>query len=597
MRIDNIEINIGIFGGVLTGKSSLLNILSGKNLSKISVDKSTYLPQVYIDRCQNDYDLNQIQNVNDSMTEKFIYDVMNNNNTEYKPIYHYVNGFEKILNNNTETNKKLPFKIVLWDMPGFDICEFGNIYQAWLKNNIKKFDIIIYLTDNLTRLNCHHECLMFDFLISSVKKYNIKMICLMNKCDDLCYDEENNNLVINNDEQEKIFVKLNNIMANIVNFHNVNDNNYITPFLPISLKNYLHYSKIINDPQEIYDCTNLIGMTTGFENLEKIIENILTTNKLYFIVKYINNNLKFSKIKNIEDVLNYGKIIKKLKLDSIYDPSETVIHTDFWECIKNEISRLETSIIKECVYFIENKKNNDFKYFDDINTEIQTHLSILSSLDVFNVLVGFPKDFINYHKIKITSNLLNIYDMFVESEYKSQPHLCPSNVLLYLELINTNIAEEFDNYALKFLRVYTNSKIFTEKFQTDLEKLIIFIYKNISKNAIMSKYSIVVSNILIKKQIYMKNNHTSDYLQYLINVKKIIKQNIKRITNINPNPLDILYEVTKKNISIHLGENGLTIFNKQDLNSSVIEYTFNKFYTGNDIKITTDFESKILFLM
>lgn len=589
MKIENIEINIGIFGNVSVGKSSLVNCILGKKLSEIGCSKTTFVPQAYTNFGNREYHLESIRHLNEMANDqaKII-----NSTDKIKHVMHYIDKFELLEDSRNDIGNKIDsmFKIIIWDMPGFDTTHHGNMYLDWLSTNIKIFDIIVYVTeimdDNLT---------MFDMLVSYVRKYDIKMVCVVNKCDNMKLDKDTSVISLGTVDHDNRYIKINNIMANYATQYSIGNNNYITPFLPISVQNYEYFGNklLFKDYDNDF----------GFEILTASIINAINNHKLYFAVKHINRHIKVSKPKSMIDIIEYSRIIRKcnvqsqfIDISSGYNLSKYNLSENFWNLIKDTITSHASKIVQKCVKIVNDGKNIGFRSFDDVNIDIQVFLSFINSVEIFKDFDDYPNNLVEYYRIKVISNLLNIYDAIANFEYINQHYLDISNIFLYLELIKEHMRTEFDNYALKFIYTHRNIKIFESHYQESLIDVLKFIANNLSCCLSRNKFTSIVCMILINKQLYMKSK--SNYVQYIISVKKLIKSIIVPIIKVNyVGPLDILIETTKKNVSIAISDNRLSSFYKQDINMFTVNNQLNNFYLGDTFDISVDFEKNLLELV
>nr|WBF70530.1 hypothetical protein [Megavirus caiporensis] len=574
MEIDIVEINIGIFGPSCSGKSTLVNCMIGSHLSNTGFNKTTYLPQVYTDYCNNNFIIEDIYQTNMNETAKYLAHPQILKSSVFNPIFHKTTGFWDFLNNNDTspdvTNNfiyqlKPMIKINIWDMPGFDDTIDNDIYIKWLNTNMNIYDIIIYITDID---QCLDKFTTFNYLKQFIAKYDFKMICLINKCDEMYFDPEIGKFSFDNISDQDIYLKINNMVAQ--NISDINSQNYtITPFLPMTL--------ISNE-----------SSNRCIDNFKHILSNILTSNTSTFaskhLIKYLDN------VKNMSDVMGFLRVINKFNIVEFKNYGTDLI----WKKISNILIAHEYNIIRKSIVLCEKKLNYDD--FDRIHSEIQEYLTFFSSIDMLKNLPEYPADLLKYHKTKLVSNLLNIYDELCNSEYNGQPHVCPSNLLVFLELIKTHIPQEFDRYVTKFISIHTNFKIFTESYERKLTIMIEYAKSNVSQNYNMNEYLTSICQIIINKQHYIKNKLPNEYFIYLMRLKKLVKKIIKNMVdekNITINPLDILLEVIKKNISNYLSDNSFTNLYRPELNMININKCFNYFIHNNKI-INLDFENKLL---
>ncbi|AZL89121.1 hypothetical protein QKC54_gp0721 [Megavirus baoshan] len=583
MEIDRIEINIGIFGPSCSGKSTLINCMTKSQLSNTGSNKTTYIPQVYVEDCNNNFSYEIINQININETMKYLAYPQILKSTVFNPIFHKTTGFWDFLSNNlvetaVETvndneisqhisdefiyRVKPMIKLNIWDMPGFDDTVDNDIYIKWLNSNIDIFDIIIYVTD----INqCLDKFTTFNFLKQLISKYDFKMICLINKCDEMYFDPEIGKFSFDNIDDQDIYLKINNLVAQ--NISDINLKNYtITPFIPLTLLNNESSNRCI-------------------DNFRHILFNILISNISTFTSKHLVKCL--DNIKNMSDIMRFLRVISKFENVQFKDRNTDLV----WKKISNILIAHEYNIIRKSITLCEKKINYDD--FDRIHSEIQEYLTFFTSINVLEKWPEYPTDLLKYHKTKLISNLLNIYDELCNSEYRGQPHICPSNLLVFLELIKTHVPQEFDKYAIKFINIHKDVKNFTKSYEKNLIIMIEYTKLNVSKNYNMNEYLAPICQIIINKQQFIKNKLPNEYFIYLIELKKLIKQIIKKEIIIKLNPLDILLEVIKKNISNYLSDSGFTNLYRPELNTVNIDKSFN-YFINNDKIIDLDFEKNLL---
>lgn len=628
--MDKIEINIGLFGAVSVGKSTFLNAIAGQQFSDTEIKKTTMIPQVY---CQNDNIMSNAQiirrqnrEINESIMEAIDFNKFTVN--QCQPIYHDIDRIcdlfdPKIIDPN--------LKINIYDIPGLNDSASKNIYFEWVKQNINLFDIIIFMTDINHGLNNSDEIEILDLLMDSMKKYKIKMICLMNKCDDIYFDKKQNDLIFEEKEQENIYLQANNLMADIAKKYGFdNDNKPFTPFFPISSENCFIYRALMKNPLQKLDqtyqnrlCKNECGpnqwkkmgneekdvmfekilselkesynnkiLDTGYIAVKEIIQNTITDNKLEFVMNHIETDLKNLDASTIENILGYTKLINSyiFRIEQIKILGGNVSYDAFWKHIESSINNYTNNILKINTKILKNKDFINFEDFETIHSMMQVHLMNLSAfVDTIKEIPLYPKEFIESREKEIIDKLLNIYDQFCNIEIIEQIHVRPSNLLYYLQTINTYAPNNFNTYAKIFMEFFCNTKCkHNILYPDELANLLVYIFSNINEN--INSYYIILAKILMNKQQYICSKQPEIYFQYLIQTKKIIK-NIKIFMQENIySPIDILYEVTKKNISVYLGMNSLTNIYKQDIDYNKVDGLLTNF-TDNDINL--DFEKRL----
>ena len=162
----------------------------------------------------------------------------------------------------------------------------------------------------------------------------------------------------------------------------------------------------------------------------------------------------------------------------------------------------------------------------------------------------------------------------------------------YLQIIKTYSPENFDIYFYKLLNISCkpNSKHITNH-QNDLCELILYVINNASTK-ILSCFSMIVT-ILLSRQQNLMSKPADQYFSYLIRMKKLVKQTIKKMGANTFTPFDILYEVICKNISLYMSMNSVSNIYKQELDYNKIT-VLDKFLTGTISDTDINFEMQIL---
>lgn len=182
---NRIEINIAVLGKNESGKETFAKMLFMENVQKIRVDPLSNLSEIYL----------EIDNVNFQNSSKKIMDLCKKHNnilmrqneitsvTDLRDknihpfIYHNTNRIYDLINYNNQ-DKYLNKNIFL------TFYLIGNNYLEF-KEEIRKANIIIYLTDLDNPIQENDE--MLEFLIQIIKEPGNKkyLLPLINKCDDL----------------------------------------------------------------------------------------------------------------------------------------------------------------------------------------------------------------------------------------------------------------------------------------------------------------------------------------------------------------------------------------------------------------------------
>jgi len=607
--MNQFRINIGLFGCVSVGKSTFLNAIVGRQYSDTEIKKTTMVPQIYIENDENPTNASIIRYKNRTTNEE-ISKIIDMNQFRYEkcqPIYHQM---DRICDLFDSTIIDPRIKITIHDIPGLNDSASKNIYFEWVRQNIKIFDIIIFVTDITKGLNNADETDVLKLLLDSMTKSKAIMICLINKCDDIYFDKEQDDLIFEENEQENIYIQANNILLDIAKTYGFafsDKNNRFTPFIPISSENCFIYRALMRDPRCELDavhknrlCKNECGANqwkkmnsdekeilfqqvltnlastydtkiqdTGYLSVKTIIQNTIINHKEDFIMNHMENELKNLACPVIDNMPNYIKSI--IKYNEEMTNIETIIgeisYEPFWKNIKNSITCYVDNIIKINSKIIQGRDFIDIKEFDTLHCLMQSHcLNFNGLMDATLPIKQYPTDFMGAKKNQIINKLLSIYDQLSLIEPGPQLHILPTNLHFYLKIINIYAPMHFDTYAHKFLGFFCNNiKIKHIMLQEDeLANLIEYIG---SLTTLFPTFIQLVCNIIINKQVHLQtaNKNIEPYVHYLIRTKRLINQTMDLLSNEEYYPLGILYEIVEKNISLLLESSSVTNMYRREL--------------------------------
>ena len=636
--MNKFEINIGIFGTVSCGKSTMLNAIAGEQYSDTEIKKTTMVPQVYLEDESQPFNAQIIRHKNREANESVarMIDVNNFNTEQCQPLYHNV---DKICDLFDPSIIEDELKINIYDIPGLNDSASKNIYFDWVRKNIHLFDIVIFMTELSRGLSNADEIDILNLLFESMSKYKIKMICLMNKCDDIYFDESLNDLVFEEKEQENIYLQANNILADIAKSYGFDcrDGSF-TPFFPISSENCFIYRALLKNPECQLDqihqnrlCKNECGpnqwkkmsnddkekmfrtvlanlrdtyqskiLDTGYLAVKSVIQKTIVNNKYQFLLNHVDNDLTALEKATLDATANYLIMANQYitKLRQIEKFGCQISYDKFWRIIIQATVNYATSVIKNNTkIIIRGRDFIDFKEFEQMHGIMEVAcMNIVTLIDFVRSIPGYPMESISSKQNEIIEKLLDIYEQMFKADIRDQKHTCPGSLLYYLQVIKTYCPARFNEYALRFLTISTfpNAKylIIQEK---ELLDLTIYVANNIDVGSCMNNYYTYVSAILIAKQVYTKNKFPDQYFEYLVRMKKMIKNVIKKLFMESYTAFDILYEVTRKNISIHLEENSVTSFYRLDIDYERISKIFTRMME-NQAPADLDFENKFINL-
>jgi hypothetical protein len=145
----------------------------------------------------------------------------------------------------------------------------------------------------------------------------------MNKCDNIYYDNNENDILFNDDKHENIFIQSNKNLDNLLkNFPLVR--NRITPFIPISSEMAFIYNSFIQNENFVYDNIYLERIFSNIPNIHVLINN--NHMGIYPDGVYISENNNHKKITDNELItlckqymteINVQSKIKDINYDSV----------------------------------------------------------------------------------------------------------------------------------------------------------------------------------------------------------------------------------------------------------------------------------------
>lgn len=201
------NIQIVVLGPVSAGKSTFLNGLFSTTFSDMKRKKTTMLPQVYqIINNKKDIDTDQKIIERNRESNKKILELRDRN--EYKiideVITHRVAPIDDFLE-VPDKNIQCTYQII--DMPGLN-CGGDAIYYDYIRKTSQLIDIYILLFDINSGLNTTDEINILNLVNDEIKKNgNGYVHVIMNKCDDISYDINNENPDLKDDELEELWYR------------------------------------------------------------------------------------------------------------------------------------------------------------------------------------------------------------------------------------------------------------------------------------------------------------------------------------------------------------------------------------------------------
>ncbi len=215
--MDKLSIKIGLFGAVSVGKSMLLNAIAGVQYSDSEIKKTTMIPQAYTEKSDTttisepSYIRTKNKEINEHVSSEI--ETGSFSLSKCQVLHHSIGKLYDLVENSDNSDDT---QIVIYDTPGLNDSASKDIYFSWVKNNLEMFDIIIFVTDILHGLNNSDEVEILQLLIESLKNSKSRMICVINKCDDIYFDQQQNDLVFEDKEKENIYIQANNILYELI---------------------------------------------------------------------------------------------------------------------------------------------------------------------------------------------------------------------------------------------------------------------------------------------------------------------------------------------------------------------------------------------
>lgn len=617
--MDKLELNIGIFGCVSVGKSTFLNAIAGQQYSDAEIKKTTLVPQVYTEADGEPTNAVIVRSKNREANEKVLRELELNefNVGKCQPIYHQI---DKICDLFDQSIIDPNIKINIFDVPGLNDSSSKDVYFEWVKQNIKKFDVIIFMTDITRGLNSSDETEVLHLLMESMAKTKARMICLMNKCDDIYFDKDASDLIFEETGQESIYLQANNILADIAKSHGFcQGSDRFTAFLPISSENCFIYRALIKNPTCELDqnyqnrlCKNECGankwknlnnyekqemlknivfelqntyeskiLDTGYLEVKDIIQKTIIHNKIEFLMNHLDNDVKDLAVQTVEDVSVYISLIDKYKnrlsiIGELENKSKDragvkkLSYETFW---KNITSTINNYVQHVSYTKIKPRDLQEYKEFDTLHSGLQHHcLNFKLLVESLGVIPEYPAFFMGEKQNAVIGKLLHIYNQLITMDVGDHVPTRPNSLMSYLSIINIYAKDKFDYYAEKFLDFSCSNKykhLFL--YEKELQELILYINSNITKEY-RNVFSKQIATILLNKVNLMADKNYQYYFYYLVNLKKIIGRATKKAIRVEYSQQTITFllsfkEIVSKNISTTLGTQSVSNIYKQEIDN------------------------------
>jgi len=215
------NIYIAVLGPVSSGKSTILNALCSNTCSDMKKNKTTMLPQIYNNDSKHIYTIDTIETIynrNKESNEKILKKMDNktfNLKNDFTQIIHRI---DKIPDFIDLLDKNATYSIL--DMPGLNSGE-DSLYYDYIKKISEKIDIYILVFDINSGLQTIDEINIIKMVVNEIiKNKNGYIHILINKCDEIVFDEYDNPL-FEDEELNELYTRchetINELCSEIIN--------------------------------------------------------------------------------------------------------------------------------------------------------------------------------------------------------------------------------------------------------------------------------------------------------------------------------------------------------------------------------------------
>ena len=410
----NLGINAVICGMTSVGKSTFLNALCKRQYAETGIKPTTMKPHLYSTNETNKIDLNK---------EELI-------------IRHQIDPISDLIN-----NPNIIINII--DLPGLS---YKNI--DWMIKNIKSFNVIIFMTDISRGLRDQEEVDHIEKIINEIAGTNTKIICIINKCDDIFYDSEKCELIFEEKEIQYIFIQSNQILENIVKKYNCSDN--VTSFLPACAENEFIYRMLhsgrINELDSYYHirlCKNECG-SNSWKNMTPEEKNTVSDHILAQTEHIFGNTITFDNVnQHMKKIINEN--LETFVAENIFH-QETVLksvphlNNEEYIALINEVEKLHQQF---SVLFHKNIRSSMLK---NIECHIEERIRDVINQDVRIVRTGY---YIRFNLFKqIMDKIQKVYIDFVELANFIKDHFNDKNEFIVEDqLLTESLSTHFEAVA------------------------------------------------------------------------------------------------------------------------------------------------------
>ncbi len=533
------NITIAFVGTISAGKTTLLNAIYNEQIGDTHTRKTTLVPNIFHESIENETRIDDTSYIIENSSRKnleFIQKLETNSLEKLEEQHYNIKHIDDLILFEKNIN------LILYDIPGLNDSTTKSLYYKYMDNEFKNFDIIIWTVDVNSAINTSDEIDICNSLIKNIKnnydEFSIttKLIVLINKCDDMQCDE-NNNMILD-DEKLYMFNQAKKIIDDQINNKEIyHDFKY--EILPISCENAYIYRSFQKNP-------NMNIASKYMNKLGHIECSRSEWNKM---------SAEEKKIKILEKLDNNG--IKDRINDTGFNKLKTVLQGFFKN--KKEIEFLLNRIKYNVIYrskfiFSEklvatNKIISEINHFENIKKNI---LNLSESYDLnasnkiketFDVLYENLKKIIYTYK-KYSDKFIKDNDIkdsvFANYEYILSTYSQFINIfgdVFRNELINDymNVCKIINNYhinKIKNVDVIWDKLVFVDKLKNnnyiEWEKLIIHCV--ITSNCVKLTNEELIITIEKIREMYLLNN--TNCIDLIFNIIDVIYANDFKSTNI-----------------------------------------------------------------
>ncbi|CAH6421674.1 Hypothetical protein MVR_LOCUS327 [uncultured virus] len=629
------DISIGLFGCVSVGKSTFINAATGQRLAHTEIKRTTVIPQVYVDAETGLCDPKTVKKINKLSDESADLLVRNQqfDLEACKAIYHRLTGMGSMF----DLAEPQHLRINMYDLPGLNDPVSRSTYLEWLAHNIERFDILVFITDIHRGLNNSDDVEILHMLLQAVKNYQSRMVCLMNKCDDMVYVDSLGDLVFATTEQENIYLEANAALRELASQYEIDlSPETVTLFHPVSLENYHIYHTVASQglialPQNQIDrlCRMTVGShrwntidieqqeevcasiahsihetidmrirDTGYTQVKRAIHRIITNNQNTFVANRVERLLEELGDLDINKIDQHIPALIETyeKLAIAYDTDLYEDDNPFWSSVLEATDRMLAEVRRLRVRLTRFNGSIHAGQFDQMHTALQVHCMNLETLvSTCSSWSGYPTDCMWERQQILVSRLLDLYEQLCDNRAPDYVLTCPRHIQQCLQAIKLFAPARLHEYALRFVPVlgkrFHNKQAWIDGVN-DTELRVCYNYIADHSDAYDPNADLKLiagfSDILMGKQEYLRG--TEIYLPYLIQIKKLVASLRSRCKS-NYSPLDILYEVTDKNIGFCLTAPGLANLYKPEIDvHKVSDLLYASSLHGSLVNINLEYE-------